>query len=309
MGEGSKNIGDDGEEKIYKFLASIGWPKPKKNFDIECQKNLEHARPESKKSDRKSHGVDALYHYTCPYSPKVQRLVIVSAKDSNDKETKDTTFKVKRDFQDLTTLSECLEFSEIYADIYGLNNGTDTLVVHKLLIRLNKDEDGIEQFVPIEKKRGLACGSRVPPYFLENNRFDFIDSCCRYLTSNFSDKDNNFFITRNSLNLDGSERVSESSVLPIQNLIAGPIVVRSSDAKSKSLVIFSSEKYSFENLERMVGLAQTCGHGWSVETFIVFDKFPAEGKEDLENVCQLLNDDTFAESLKCRSLDGRLRME
>lgn len=308
MGEKSKSIGERGEKKILDFLKAIGWENPKTNFDIACDSQADHVKPSSKSGERKSHGVDAMYNYICPYSPKVHRVVLVSMKDSDEEKTSDRTALVKSDLKDLSTLSECFEVSEEHSQFYSAENGADTLMIHKLLIRLNKDQETERQFLPMEKKRDLAFGSKVPPYFLQNDRFDYIDSCLRYLELNIKGDTYHYFITRNSLNLDGSERKTESSFLPLQNLIGGPIVVRSNNEQGKSLLVFSAEDFTEITLRRMIGLAQTCGNGWASKVFLIFETLPPDVEEQLQGVKQLLNDQSFAESLECRSRDQRRRM-
>jgi hypothetical protein len=61
MGEKSKVIGDIGEDIVGSFFKLIGWNDPLSNQKLNCQKPKNHAKPDSKKQHRETHGIDYLY--------------------------------------------------------------------------------------------------------------------------------------------------------------------------------------------------------------------------------------------------------
>ena len=307
MGELSKKIGDEGEELINQFLDRIGWTKTQRQYDIDCEKRDEHQRKGSK-SPRRTHGGDILFSYICPFIPGVRRNILVSVKNSNFEKTGMKVTTVTDDLKELNMLINCFEVSERRSNLQ-LSGGANVTTDIGLLIRINRDPDSERSFLGENGIEQVQLEGSNPIYFVENDRFDFIDCCMEYLKRNFGDRENKFYIHKNSLNLSGEVRRMESAFLPVQNLVAGPIAIRSSLNAEKDFILFSDQEFSEFCLEKMIGIALACSNGWASRITIVFHGYDRTKKDAFDAVIAKIDDSSFSSSVTCDSFTVKSRLK
>jgi len=305
-GEISKKIGDDGERLIAEFFKRIGWERTQTQFNIDCANPHAHQRKEAK-NPRQTHGADALFSYICPYMPGVRRNILVSVKNSNFEASNSSKTKVENDIKELQMLMDCFELSEKRVDLQQSGGATTTKEIG-VLIRIDRNPD-IDKSLSKEMSNQLQQEGGNPVYLVDNERFDFIDSCMDYLIRKAGDRKNSFYIHKNSLNLTGETRRLESSFLPIQNLVAGPIAIRSSLEGEKYLILFCDEQFSAFSAEKMIGMALTCSGGWPSKIVMVFNDYDRTKSDIVESVKARLDDGTFASTIHCDSFTIKSRLQ
>lgn len=307
MGELSKKIGEDGEAIALSFFKRIGWTPLQTAIDIPCSEPSEHALKRSKNA-RTKHGLDMLFSYLCPLMPRTRRNVLISMKNSDYERTHNKLSLVRDDLRELDFLLNCFSFSPNRAELQS-EGGADSVRDYGILVRINRDQDTDASFVGSD---GEILGRQPTTnqlFFIENNRFDFVDSCMNYLDLNLRENTNLFNIHRNSLSLGGEVRLVESPLLPLQSLVGGPIIVRSTGKDKKSLIIFSNELFSESALKKLIGLALQCSNGWPSEVRIVSNGYDRTKAAIVDRVRSQIHDKAFAETVQCDSFEIKSRLK
>jgi hypothetical protein len=307
MGELSRKIGEQGEAVALSFFERIGWSPLEAALDIQCNHPQEHKLKTTKK-DRSKHGLDLLFSYLCPLMPRTRRNVLISMKNSDYEKTANMSSRVKDDLQELDRLIECFAFSENRANL-NQAGGADVIEDCGVLVRINRDTNIDHSFLGTEAESLARQQNQNLLYFVENERFDFVDSCVNYLDFKLKDRRNTFNIQRNSLTVGAEVRLVESQILPLQSLVGGPIVARSEDDATKALVIFSNENFSEESFKRLVGLGLQCSGGWPSEVRFVFDGYDRTKQTIVDRVRAQLHDKAFARTIQCDSFEIRSRLK
>lgn len=306
MGELSKKIGEEGESLVLAFLERIGWSPIRSSVTLSCEYPKKHKLNSSKK-DRRDHGIDLLFSYLCPVVPGERRNVLISVKNSRVEKTTSCPSIIRDDFKDLNTALECFRRSHVRSEL-SKSGGASKIDDCGILIRINRDPN-VDKSIrgnDVEALSRIALEGNL--YFVENDRFDFVDSCMQYLDHGFRDAKNTFNIQRTSLSLDGSKRIIESDILPLHSLVGGPIVVRSSNGDRKCLILFSNEGFSEQSLEKLIGLSQI-SDGWPTEVRLIFPDYNSARMEVVERLKARLEDRGFANSIVCDSFEVRSRLK
>lgn len=307
MGELSKKIGEDGEAIALSFFRRIGWTPIQTGIDIHCSEPSEHALKRSKTA-RTKHGLDLLFSYVCPLVPRTRRNVLISMKNSDFERTHNRQSLVRDDLRELDFLLNCFSFSPNRAELQS-EGGADSVRDYGILIRINRDKNVDASFIGGD---GESLGRQPTTndlFFVENNRFDFVDSCMNYLDFNLRESSNLFNIHRNSLSLGGEVRLVESPILPLQSLVGGPIIVRSTGKDKKSLIVFSNEAFSESALKKLIGIALQCSNGWPSEVRIVASGYDRTQADIVERVCGQIHDKAFAATIRCDSFEIKSRLK
>ena len=82
MGELSKTIGEIGENITGNFFDLIGCSNAIPNESLSCLKQTKHARKESKKGKRETHGIDYLYSYRSHLESNTVNNLVISVKNT-----------------------------------------------------------------------------------------------------------------------------------------------------------------------------------------------------------------------------------
>ncbi len=312
MGELSKKIGEQGEATVRRFFESIGWEPLTDGTDLPCIRPKEHRRPDST-GERTTHGVDLAFSYICPIIPSFRRNILISVKNSNDDETTTLKKRIKQDLTDLATALTCFKRSQMRANFAKEGGGAESSDDIGILVKINKDPDGEKSFLgDLGAREQMETEGTAPVCFMENARFDFIEHCMGFLARTAPKSDHSFFHVKSSLNMSASSRLTSSKLLPIQDLLGGPLVVKSEeegqDAKS-SLRIFSQQLFTEARFSRLLGLGLDESTNW-VNVEILFPDF-----QELKHgaiVSQIktgLANKAFAKKIRCESTDPRSRIK
>lgn len=307
MSELQKKIGEDGEELVLAFFKRIGWKGLLTNIELKCLSPGEHKLPTSK-NPRSEHGIDAFFSYICPYAPNVRRNILISIKNSNYERTTPKPSTINKDLRDLASAMECFELSELRARIMA-QGGSNQEETYGALIRIDRNPKIDQTATDRDFNFTTQSGTTQPLFFIENSRFDFIDSCMHYVETNLGDRTNTFNIPRTSLTVGGETRKFENPFLPFNCLVGGPVVMRSQLDQSKMLVIFCNEPFSICAFQRLVGLAANCTDGWPSEVRLVFDGYNRTFEFEIEREISLLQHAPFADSIRCDSFEIRSRLK
>ena len=305
-GELSKKIGEQGEALALSFFQRIGWAPIQTAIHIDCNEPDEHSLKKSQRG-RNTHGLDILFSYNCPLKPRTRRNVLVSMKNSDYEKTNNRVSLVRDDLRELDMLLACFMVSEKRAELNS-EGGADFIEEAGVLIRINRDSNTDRSYLGNELASSSRPGNMHPLHFIENERFDFVDSCMNYLDIYHRDSQNAFNIHRNSLNIGSNVRQNESKILPLQSLVGGPLIVRSLGITEKSLIIFSDDPFSPLTLKRLIGLAQQCSNGWPSKVKLVLNGYDRSKEGIIEGVLAQISDKSFARTIQCDSFEIKSRL-
>lgn len=307
-GEISKKIGDDGEKLAREFLSKIHWPIVDENVNILCLQPKEHDRSASPPA----HGVDFIVAYDCPLVHTTRQNVLISMKNSAMEKTKNQTSVVKTDLRDLGTLISCFKRSE---ERKRINKDTSraSISFSGLLIKINKDKDEAESFLPQSDEKRLSLESNAEVHFMENKRFDFVDLAVEHLLNRFREHHWTYFYPPTTANYAADVAEIEGEVIPLQHLIGGPLTFRLTPKEiggnRREFAIFSPDSYSDSDLCRLIGLANGCSHGWAHRITIVFPSLSPDDKVGAEKVAKGVKSQTFADTISVESFETRSRFK
>lgn len=171
MAEKSKFIGDLGEELADKFLKRLGWSVSGAwNQDIDC--NHPDHTTSKEKSDKKIHGIDAVFSYTNPYTNN-DDILIVEAKALAwmAKEKQKTENALGKQLDEFVTAivekSICAVRSAKFKEIYGHKEKIGQTKV--ILCYYAHDYFSNQIWSKITRKIVLATAGSKIPIFLVNN--------------------------------------------------------------------------------------------------------------------------------------------
>ena len=165
MGEFSKRIGEIGEEIVIEFLALIGWHDPNRNFDIPS------IDPE--KHGKKSHGIDAYFHYRSPVISRTLENILISVKYSKDKYPNAPVEKFKEHYKDLGMAIESFKKSELRSKT--INNCSDFEFVFDrgIIFWLNNVDDSQELLHKLYKLEAPKDFNHDGIFLIDNKKIEF----------------------------------------------------------------------------------------------------------------------------------------
>ena len=309
MGELQKKIGEAGEKLVYSFFRQIGWEPMSPGIDLPCEFPTKHER----RQKNGSHGVDLMFSYICPMVPAFRRNVLISIKNSNKEETKTDPSRVKDDLADVASALTCFERSPQLQTF--LNQGGAT--AHEnigLLVKIDKDPEGEKSFLgELGRRSQIELEGTSAVCFMENARFDFIDKVMQHVQLRFNGHEHSFFIPNSPLNMSAETKRNSSHILPLQNLIGGPVAIRlekdqASDNSRGELAIYSQDSFTVGRFKRLLSIAQTLSLSWVNATIVFPDYQDIRDGDAARNILASMTDKNFAKKIKLESLDLRLRM-
>jgi hypothetical protein len=272
------------------------------------------AQAQGSEANRESHGVDFIFSYICPLEPAVRRHVLISMKNSGSDKTSSKRQLVKDDLADLATALTCFRNSKQRQEL-NRQGGAKSAVDVGLLIRINKDRDGDKSFLDgLGKSEHVELEGQATVHFIENARFDFVEGAIHHVKSAFPEHSHSFVVSRNALTGSIDSWNTKTAILPIQNLVAGPLVMRLERLGMKgevesSLLIYSQEKFTIERFKRLTSFAQVITGSW-VDVTVVFPDFQKLAhSEAVDLALGGLADKGFAKHVRCASSETKTRIK
>ena len=266
MGEFSKRIGEIGEEIVVEFLALIGWYQPVRNFDIPS------IDPE--KHEKKTHGIDAYFHYKSPLISKTLENVLMSVKYSKDKYPNSPVAKFKNHYTDLGKAIESFKKSDIRAK--NINNRSDIEAVFDrgILFWLNNvDEDSNDLIFKLSKLEAPKDFNHDGIFLVDNNKIEFFFSAIEFAKREYPNKEIEFTYFNTGLNGD-NDTPKNGKIMPIQYLASNILPMRVQIENDKNtLILCSKEKFEEDELIKLIGLAKNITANYQSKTVIAFPDY------------------------------------
>jgi hypothetical protein len=304
MGELSKNIGDDGERIVLSFFNQLGWPNPVTNYDLTCVLKKHHiatTRP------RSTHGIDLIFSYLCPLTPRTRRNVLVSVKNSFSEGGPPSNRVVETGLRDVAQAVRCFFRSELRSSLQK-QGGAKEVFDHGILIRLDKSPEE----KPFKAQIGdIGNSSPNEAHYIpliETDRFDFLDKVATYIKL-IHNSETNFYHARTATTAAAEHRLLSSPILPFHNLIAGPITLQKAELNGTRLILISDEKFTISAFQRLIGLALGLSQGWASITIVFPDYVPGLHKQSIQTALLTLPSNRLSSLIECDTLNisGRFR--
>lgn len=272
MGEFEKRVGEYGEETAAKFLTLIGWTPRAENFDFDCVDSSH---------KNKKHGVDAYFNYKSPLMDEVLDHIIISIKYSASGYPSYPTGKFKEHYLDLASKIPCFERSSDKRNASKNIHGVKRSRTYGLLIWFHGDDNEKDEVIAdlenIRFREDVSTSFR-PIYVVDKRQMRFVEESIKYIKSKYSGYKSSFSYQHTGSNISAVDRATDGDFLPIQLLISGVLVFRLENVHAKEVkaCICTSDNFSEEALEKLVGLAQYMTSNFASETIIAFRNFRPE---------------------------------
>ena len=234
-GENSKSSGEKGEAIIRSFYKCVGWNNVERSADLRCSKRHKHARPDSKKGERESHGVDGHYVYSCPLERDTAELVVISVKHTDGKYPKDASGSFKVYAEELSSAMECYEHSdecnEFLAEIPSYRATKTTGVI----FWVSEENDKMDSV--LSSLQNLRFTTEVEfraIHLMDNRRIDFLTNALNAAKSKFDGMIYEFYYPSTSLNYGSKRNQRTGPALPVNFFTAPSIPMVFKDPSSAS---------------------------------------------------------------------------
>lgn len=281
MGEFSKLVGDVGENIVSNFLDLFGWENHATNKYVACN---------TKKHEKESHGIDALFVYQSPLESKIIENVIVSSKySSNPYSSVPSTFKSH--FEDIALAIECYNKSTLKKEINERisSNGVYRKVETGVLFYINNDDtpnkqDITNQIKNIQNNTDLKYRTI---HVIDNKKAAFLYESITFIKNKFDKDKVNFFYPPTSLNLTLAQKKYFGKVFPVEYISSPiiPFIIERNTQEQPIVCLVCSEPYSDELLESLLSCTRDLVSDITKNLMFVFEKYNRlENKESLDAI-------------------------
>jgi hypothetical protein len=295
VGEWSKFIGETGEDISSLFLHKIGWGDVEQGFDIPCIRSSEHS---SKKSPRKTHGIDRLFVYPNPMSNRQLTHAVVSVKTTDEPYPGNPVTKFRGYLEDLAGSTECYAKSEHRSKCNMRFLGRPDTAVHSVLLWFSLAPESRDAAI-IADVAGCKFDGSHHVFVVDNARASFLFETITYAEQKFGQQKAQFFYFNNGKSFDQTQRLSHGRILPIEYLNAEiiPMVFETGSGSSNAshFVLATSEPFSEVALHRVIGLAKDMTQKLASTVVILFRDFFARHENDVRAVKGSFSDKEFTE--------------
>ncbi|MCG6189951.1 GapS4a family protein [Maribellus maritimus] len=301
MGEFSKRIGEIGEEIVAEFLALIGWHQLVRNFDIPS------IDPE--KHEKKSHGIDAYFHYKSPLISKTLENVLISVKYSKDKYPNSPVAKFKSHYTDLGKAIESFKKSEIRAKNNNSYSDLEAIFDRGILFWLNNvDNDSNDLLFKLSKLEAPKDFYHDGIFLVDNDKIEFFFNAIEFSKRKYPTKIIEFTYFNTGLNSD-NDTPKNGRIMPVQYLASNilPMRVQLEDDKN-TLILCSKEKFEEEELVKLLGLAKNITANYQSKTIIAFPDFNKLLHEHIvSNAIQMFEEFSFTNTISVENYNQNYR--
>lgn len=301
MGEFSKRIGEIGEEIVIEFLSLIGWHNPARNFDIPSIDCVKH--------EKKTHGIDAYFHYKSPLISKTLENVIISVKYSKNKYPNSPVVKFKEHYIDLAKAIESFKKSELRVDNINNRSGIEGVFDRGILFWLNNvDGDSTDLITKLSRLEAPKDFNHDGIFLVENNKMEFIFNAIEFVKRLFVNKTIEFTYFNTGLNGD-NDTPKNGEVMPVQYLASNILPLRVQIENDKNaLILCSREKFEKEELIKLIGLAKNITANYQSKTIIAFPDYDRIFHEQIvDNTIRIFEENTFADTITVSNYNQNFR--
>ncbi|MDZ4621182.1 hypothetical protein ORM77_25380 [Bacillus cereus] len=298
MGEKSKNSGEAGEKVAKNFLKLIGWSNILDGFDIPCVKPTKHEQKEGSK--RKTHGVDFLTAYRCPFHNKKLEVAFISMKYRDAYKAETSSFKGF--LKDIATAMECAKKSKINSlkQVHKVKKAANTGVVIWLAYQEDPSADAISGITDFRSIDDIHYESI---YLVDNQRINFILGLLGFARKEFHDGEIEFFYPETGYNNDSFERTYSGKILPVQYINSSVLPLKIIDKNEEEYFILGvKDKFNAHSLKRLIGLSQKLTLAWGKRIIICFPNYHelTHGQE-VKRVKLEFDDSRFIDKVEVRN--------
>jgi hypothetical protein len=276
MAEKSKNNGEYGEKMVSNFLSLIGVSPTTimKGVDVECNNNHKH---KTSIRERNTHGVDFIYHYSCPLINDTQQFVLVSSK-FNEKYTNPVQ-KFKGFLNDLAMALEC------FKDSPQKKNVKDNRVAIKqkysgVVFWLDGEatqDDMIEKLTDLRIDKQLDFDTI---HLVDNKRIDFIFAAINNAKNEFDKYKFSFIVPATPYNSQYINKKSVSDFLPVQYINTSVLALKMESLTESILILNSIDEFDEDHLLKLVNLSHLLNESWAQKIYILFPSYSSQRMDE-----------------------------
>jgi len=277
MAEKSKKNGEYGEKMVSNFLSLIGFSANAimKGIDIECINTHKHR---TAIRERSTHGIDFIYHYSCPLINDTQQFVLVSSK-FNEKYTNPSQ-KFKAFLNDLAMALECFkeskkrqELKDARAQIKQKYSG-----VIFWLDGAATQHDMIEKLTDFRIDKQLDFDTI---HLVDNKRIDFLFDAINYAKKEFVNYTIQFIIPATPYNSQYINKKSVSDFLPVQYINTSILALKIRKQNESILVLNSADDFDEDHLLKLVNLSHLLNEDWAEKIYILFPDYSMQAMDEV----------------------------
>lgn len=294
MGEKSKFIGETGEKTVENFLRLIGWSDTSKGIEFPCF--------DDNHNKERTHGLDFFFKYLSPLVDGVLKKINISVKFTDNKYPNSPNTKFKEYFVDLAESMECFRYSENYKEI--ANNvsepyqTSENIGVIFWLSNENKVDDEITSKVSTSQ---LPINYNFDSiYLVDNRKLEFIYSSISFAKNLDTSYVLNFFYQDTGKNINPTIKRNFGTVLPVEFINASILPIRLENTKDNStkLVLTCIDKFSLDDLKRLISLAQELTKSWPGEVLIAFPHYNVTRNSKDVSIAKSSFESNFTKNIK-----------
>lgn len=298
MGEKAKKSGEAGEKVAEKFLNLIGWSNHLDGFDIPCVKPEKHAHKE--KSKRRTHGIDFLTSYRCPFFDQKIEIVPISMK-YRQRYPSDTNKNLKEFLQDIAWAIECAKSSKINTlkQKQGVKKGVYTGVIIWLAYKEEINRDVIRDITDF---RNMGDVKFETVYLVDNRRINFILGTLDFIQSEFKNAEFEYFYPNSGYNNSSLSKRYSGHVLPVQYINSSVLPVKIIESnREEHLVLSVIDNFDADSFKRLLWLAQDLTSSWGQRVIISFpDYHNLTHEQDVKRIKLDFSDIRFMSKVEVR---------
>lgn len=276
MGETSKTIGEIGENITANFFSLIGWHNSLENESIGCLKSQKHARKESKKGKRETHGIDCLYSYRSPLESNTINNLIVSVKNTNDPYPNNPVSKFKGHVRDLAQTIECFNGTSLKSEqlkrFREFRKTSDIGVIFWLSHSDETYHNVVEKLENCRLDNDLKFGSI---YLVDNQRIEFIFQVVNHLKFSFPKHELFFYYPDTSMNYQDNEIIQHGKILPVEYINSPiiPFLLKLGEGQADTFCIAVSDNFDEDEMPELIQAARKYTNDISCDYLFLFPNY------------------------------------
>lgn len=259
MGEWSKKVGDKGEEIVnYFFKEVLGYSTVLSNESIDCINGKKH---KVRKSDKRTHGIDALISRRSPLEDNLLDIAIISSKFTSKIYPNSPKGQFKEFVTDLAHTIECFRFSKLYSEINQKFSNIDRTDITGILVWASNKSSQNETIIP-KVANSLLDNDLVfdKIILVDNNRITFFVETVLNIKERFGEESVSFVYHNTNLNNAGLPAFSYGEFLPINYIFSDLIPIRVEKDNDVDFILFSKDDFSEESFLRLLSFAKSFDH-------------------------------------------------
>lgn len=266
-GEVSKENGEYGEKIVQKFLELIGWGNNEHPVTVTCHSPNHKTKGGNQKKD---HGLDFLFRYSCPLKSNIQKTIAISAKYYSAY-PKDPSSKTKEFIFDLGSTMYCLSKDKTLGQ-KKIDKFSNRIEFEGLLFYLTQED--ASNYSILDKLKSFRKTDKdfyYPIHLIDNSCISFIYSSLKELKSRYNDNYLYSYFT-SSQNVGDTVDLT-GKIMPVEYINSGILPFQVQDKDGKTLVLYVKSNFSEENFASLVDFSIKYTNSWASKVMIYFPDY------------------------------------